>query len=215
MRISTFARRSIRRRPCLSRVVLCTNLRRRQDEVFFECVRFFFFRHKTNKPTLSNIFYFPVVLGITPAIYVYYYFEVLHRLIQCEPGVQNILLRPVFTGAESGEKSERFVATFGRKLSSITLCTLVMGRGNFRARDWWNAEACWFNLRKFRSPPRSNLWQKRWNDVSAVVTLIPEKVATSWKEFPPAKTFRAAHTCRSRQRRAGDGVYGWVSIKTS
>ena len=81
----------------------------------------FFFRHKTNKPTLSDIFYFPVVLGITPAIYVYYYFEVLHRLIQCEPGVQNILLRPVFTGAESGEKSERFVATFGRKLSSITL----------------------------------------------------------------------------------------------
>ena len=24
-----------------------------------------------------------------------------------------------------------------------------------------------------------------------------------------------AHTCRSRQRRAGEGVYGWISIKTS
>ena len=58
-----------------------------------------------------------------------------------------------------------------------------MGRRKFCARDWWNAEACW------------------WNDVSAVVTLIPEKVATSWKEFPAAKTFRAAHTCRSQQQR--------------
>ena len=57
-----------------------------------------------------------------------------------------------------------------------------MGRRKFCARDWWNAEACW------------------WNDVSAVVTLIPEKVATSWKEFPAAKTFRAAHTCRSQQQ---------------
>ena len=61
-------------------------------------------------------------------------------------------------------------------------CTLIMGRRKFCARDWWNAEACW------------------WNDVSAVVTLIPEKVATSWKEFPAAKTFRAAHTCRSQQQ---------------
>ena len=69
-------------------------------------------------------------------------------------------------------------------------CTLIMGRRKFCARDWWSAEACW------------------WNDVSAVVTLIPEKVATSWKEFPAAKTFRAAHTCRSQQqqRRAADGV---------
>ena len=47
------------------------------------------------------------------------------------------------------------------------------------------------------------------------VLVIPEKIATSWKEFPAAKTFRAAHTCRSRQRRAGDGVYSWISIKTS
>ena len=30
-----------------------------------------------------------------------------------------------------------------------------------------------------------------------------------------AKTFRAAHTCRSRQRRAGDQVYSWTSTKTS
>ena len=120
-------------------------------------------------------------------------------------------------GAESCEKSESFVATFCRKLSSITL--FVHARYGARkvlcTGDWWNAEACWFKIQNFRSPPRANVLQERWDDVSAVVALIPEKVATSWKEFAAAKTFRAAHTCRSRQRRAGDGVYGWISIKTS
>ena len=92
-------------------------------------------------------------------------------------------------GAESCEKSESFVATFGRKLSSTTLFVHV----RYAARKvlFTGLVEC------------------------GGVLVIPEKVATSWKEFPAAKTFRAAHTCRSRQRRAGDGVYGWISIKTS
>ena len=36
-----------------------------------------------------------------------------------------------------------------------------MGRGKFCARDWWNAEAYWFKIEKFRSPPRANLLQKK------------------------------------------------------
>ena len=86
-------------------------------------------------------------------------------------------------GAESCEKSESFVATFGRKLSSITL--FVHARFGARKVLCTGLVEC------------------------GGVLVIPEK------EFPAAKTFRAAHTCRSRQRRAGDEVYGWISIKTS
>ena len=58
-------------------------------------------------------------------------------------------------GVESCEKSESFVATFGRKLSSITLFVHARyGARKVCARDWWNAEACWFKIQKFRSPPR-------------------------------------------------------------
>ena len=65
------------------------------------------------------------------------------------------LVRPLFMGAESCEKSESFVATFGRKLSSITLFVHARyGARKVCARDWWNAEACWFKIQKFRSPPR-------------------------------------------------------------
>ena len=39
-----------------------------------------------------------------------------------------------------------------------------MGRGKFCARDWWNAEACWFKIQKLKSPPCANLLQKRWNE---------------------------------------------------
>ena len=87
-------------------------------------------------------------------------------------------------GAESCEKSESFVATFGRKLSSVTLFV--------HARYGARKVLC-TGLVEYGG-----------------VLVIPEKVATSWKEFPAAKTFRAA-----QQRRAGDGVYGWISIKTS
>ena len=31
-------------------------------------------------------------------------------------------------------------------------CTLIMGRRKFCARDWWNAEACWFKLKKSGTP---------------------------------------------------------------
>ena len=92
-------------------------------------------------------------------------------------------------GADSCEKSESFVATFGRKLSSIAL--FVHARHGARRFLCTGLVEC------------------------GGVLVIPEKVTTSTKEFPAAKTFRAAHTCHSRQRRAGDGVYGSISIKTS
>ena len=31
-------------------------------------------------------------------------------------------------------------------------CTLIMGRRKFCARDWWNAEACWFKFKKSGTP---------------------------------------------------------------
>lgn len=54
---------------------------------------------------------------------------------------------------------------------------------------------------------RRKFLAEKVKDFSAVATLIPEKVATSWKEFPAAKTFKAAHTCGSRQQAAARG--GW------
>ena len=42
---STVARGSLRRDPCCSRVVLCTNLQREAREVLFECVSTFIFGH--------------------------------------------------------------------------------------------------------------------------------------------------------------------------
>ena len=99
------------------------------------------------------------------------------------------LLKTGFYGSRKLRKSERFVAIFGRKLSSITL--FVHARYGARKVLCTGLVEC------------------------GGVLVIPEKVATSWKEFPAAKTFRAAHTCRSRQRRAGDEVYGWINIKTS
>ena len=100
-----------------------------------------------------------------------------------------LISQTAFYGSRKLRKSERFVAIFGRKLSSITL--FVHARYGARKVLCTGLVEC------------------------GGVLVIPENVATSWKEFPGAKTFRAAHTCRSRQRRAGDGVYGWVSIKTS
>ena len=46
------------------------------------------------------------------------------------------------------------------------------------------------------------------------VQVIPTRKCIAGKvKVPAAKTSRAAHTCRSWQRRAGDGVYGWNGIK--
>ena len=33
-------------------------------------------------------------------------------------------------------------------------CTLIMGRRKFCARDWWNAEACWFKFKKSGTPQK-------------------------------------------------------------
>ena len=67
-------------------------------------------------------------------------------------------VRPLFMGAESCEKSESFLATFGPKLWSITLFvharygvwgdeSFVHGSGGMRRRVW-------FKIQKLRSPPR-------------------------------------------------------------
>ena len=69
----------------------------------------------------------------------------------CRVLLKSCALRPLFMGAESCEKSQSFVATFGRKLPSTTL--FVHARYG-AMKVLWNAEACWFKIQKFRSPPR-------------------------------------------------------------
>ena len=79
-------------------------------------------------------------------------------------------------GAESCEKGESFVATFGRKISSVKL--FVHARYGARKGLCTGLVEC------------------------GGVLVIPEKEATSWKEFPAAKTFRAAHIYLSQQAAA-------------
>ena len=75
----------------------------------------------------------------------------IKRLQQiCSPGAKNFArLRPLFMGAESCEKSESFLATFGPKLWSITLFVharygpmkvLVHGSGGMRRRVWFKIQ---------------------------------------------------------------------------
>ena len=68
------------------------------------------------------------------------------------------VLRPLFMGAESCEKSKSFLATFGPKLWSKTIFVHArygaMGHESFVHGSGGMRRRVWFKIQKLRSPPR-------------------------------------------------------------
>ena len=98
-------------------------------------------------------------------------------------------------GAESCEKSESFVATFGRKRSSITLFV--------HDRCWARKGLCTGLVEcegVLVQNAKVQVTPTRGQEIENGRDAHSREGSHDLEKLPVAKTFRDAHTCRSRQR---------------